>query len=477
MSTPDQPDGYPGEEAPESGRGPGQEAGPTEQDETQLLQNINNFYGQVTVEGTVGISAGARPARRSGKVDAAEIARAERCYLAPDAQSAAAARLRDSHVVFLVGPEGSGRAAGSLMLARQFRRDGCAVVRLPPTRTLEELTGTTFRPGEVYLVQDWTPAVGDGPSAVRFDAEQLSGRLRGAGAHLVVTATRGGEATRHLSAFAVAWAPVDARRLLAHCLDRVASPVLSPADLARLTERAVQLARPARVVELAAGLVDGVDAALAAVADTDAARVAEWFDRTLPVRRTLSAAVTLAFFSGVGLRCFEQLADDLDRLMSGADPAAATQTPGVRRSPRPGRRSSPTRASASSSRRRARSVRSAPSSGSPSGRATSRSSSWRNSSAATAPTSGTPSGSGSRRPSSARSARSTSPPPAGSVRCAVPPPPRSPAATWTCGRPAGPASGSPPSASCGRWPRTTCWRRWPCGRRWAGHATAGSSGR
>ncbi|GAA1079706.1 hypothetical protein [Kitasatospora arboriphila] len=339
---PDRPDG-----APEAARTPqAQEPAPaetdtdpSEPDEAQVLQNINNFYGQVVVEGTVGIATAARSGRRSGKVATLEIARVERCYLPPDAHPVAAGVLRDRHLVILTGVEGTGRAAGSTMLAHQFRAADGEILRLPPTRTLEELADTGFKAGTVYVVQDWSPAGGEGASATLFDAEQLSGRLRSARSRLVITAARGSAAVRHLPQFTVPWTTVDPERLLAHCLDRLACPRLDADDLARLTDRARQLARPARIVELAEGLIDGVDAALAAVADNDAARVQAWFDGAAPTRRTLAAVATLAFFSGVGLHGFERLSDELDRLITAhlgaeapapSDPAEAAPFPQTR---------------------------------------------------------------------------------------------------------------------------------------------------
>lgn len=335
MSEPDGPhDADPQAADPQTDRpdpAPSPGAYDTEQEEAYNLRNINNFYGQVVVEGVVGIAAGSAsgsgsgPRRGSGKLTPAETARVARCYLRTDTYHRAAAALRTEPLVVLVGAEDTGRAAAAVMLAEQFRGPGGEVFLLPPTRTLEDLARTAFQAGAVYLVQDWSPVAGDGAAAARFDAGQLTGRLRATGARLVITATRGGEEVGHILAYTVPWAPVDPKRLLAYCLDHVAHPGLSAADRDRLAERAAQLGRPARVVELAEGLVDGVEVALAAVADADAERVVAWFDGRRPPRRVLAAATTLAFFSGTGLRRFEQLADDLDRRMA----VAARAAPGV----------------------------------------------------------------------------------------------------------------------------------------------------
>jgi hypothetical protein len=285
----------------------------------QVTVEVTNIYhGNVTIEDgrTVGFAVGGTVPRDSGMVPEAAIEAIARLYLKPEAFHTALRSLRKNHLVILVGAEGSGRFAGSIMLAGTLRDPATPIMRCPPTRTLAELGGQTFKKGQCSVLRDWIPTATSGVALTSFDAEHLSQRLRGAGAYLIITRLAGSLSSVATAAFEEHWSPPDPAALFDHCFDRVDKLDGVAEALPALRERAAQLGCPRHVVHLARQLCDGVEQALLTVDDSVERDVTAWFEEK-PSRRAIRAAVILTFACragdepddapGVGQRGFEHL--------------------------------------------------------------------------------------------------------------------------------------------------------------------------
>lgn len=291
-------------ESGETQRDPGSDARPDTDGERDNIV-INNFYDQVLGE-HIGITQVSGSWRRgSGRVAAGDVARALRYYVPPTAHDEALSMLTDRHVVALVGPEGSGRAAGSMALARHSNASGSDLVRLPPSFTLADISGYRgFKPRQAFLLHDWSPATSDG--AAWYDLDQLVTRLKDKNAYLIITVDIASGARTDVADVAVEWSEPDPVTLFRHCLTEVARPELSDGDLAMLTRRAEQLRWPRHVVRLAELCIDGAEYALAEMGDAERDIVAAWLDAK-PARSEVLGVTALAFLSGVTERGYERL--------------------------------------------------------------------------------------------------------------------------------------------------------------------------
>jgi len=287
-------------------------------DDDARVHVSSTFNGTVIVGGggTVGFAVGERVQRDSGLIADSVVAATRRIYCEPALFTRATNALRRDHMVILVGTEGTGRAAGALVLADSRRTPGAAIYRLPPTRSLAELSKQKFKSGHCYLVLDWIRPAGAQASLDRFDADQLAARLKAAGAHLVLTTTRASSPGKGSSAYESHWSPPDLTEVFDHCFKQAAVTAEAEDALDRLRERAARLGSARQVVRLVEGLADGVEFALAAVEDSDRDAIVAWFDAN-PDRRAVRTATVLAFAGrtgedaergvGVGQRNFELL--------------------------------------------------------------------------------------------------------------------------------------------------------------------------
>lgn len=296
-------------EVGEVGSGPAREAGPDPDDEREdlVINNFFNFFDQVP-GATIGVGQmpGGLARRRSGKVAASDIARAGRYYLSPPGYDQALSALADRRFVVLSGAEGCGRAVGSMMLARQVSMSGRDLVRLPPSYTLADIAAYRgFKPGQAFLLHDWSPATGD--NAAWFDLDQILTRLKESDAFLIITVDRASGAQAHVRDFGIDWSGPDPVRLFLHCLEQMATPQLTDSDLARLTRRATQLRWPRHIVRLAELCIDGAEVALAEMGDAERNAVMNWLN-TRPGRTEVLSVIALAFVSGIPERRYEDAA-------------------------------------------------------------------------------------------------------------------------------------------------------------------------
>ncbi|MBH1935318.1 hypothetical protein I5Q34_13720 [Streptomyces sp. AV19] len=254
-------------------------------------------------------AAGAR--RATGRLDAGEIDSVLRCYVEPPCFREAADALAADTVTVLVGPPGTGKRSGAVALLKEVAHSSVYVV-LSPDIGLEQLAERAFDRGIGYVLLDRMneDAEGGGTRTADFDWRRVRDRVRGQGAHLVVTTVHEPgapppEAVRH-----VPWRAPDLGEVLR----------------ARLREAGCA----GRAAEEAAGLMPGgclvaeVAAAAGRIARGEEPRavwreygssaaqpVRDWFaaDRT---PREIAEVTTLAFATGTGRRAFERLQESLE---------------------------------------------------------------------------------------------------------------------------------------------------------------------
>lgn len=318
---PDEAGGQKKEDAAEDGAAKEEDAPNTDDDraEEAVTNEVTNiFHGQVLVAdgGTVGFSVGDDVLRDSGRIAEAEILSLQKLFYRPPAFDQALVSLRRKHLLILVGEEGSGRCAGSIMLAHELRSPKTPITRFPPTRTLADLGRQKFKRGQCYVLRDWIPTATGVVALTAYDAEHLAARLDDAGAYLVVTALVGGRAGTATAAFEERWTAPDPVEVFDYCFERVDKLDDVHEALPRLRERAAHLGSARRVVHLARQLCDGADHALLAVDDKVQRDVDTWFEDK-PTRRAIRTAAVLAFACraddeapdapGVGQRGFEHL--------------------------------------------------------------------------------------------------------------------------------------------------------------------------
>lgn len=277
----------------------------------QAASVINNFYAEVSTH-NVGVSGTggqlARPAirRESGLLPATQASEALRYYLRPAPFSKALKTLTERHLVALVGPEGCGKKAGTLELARIACPDAESYTVLPPTRSLPELASYKhYRSGQAFLLHDWVPVSTDVKSVATFDLEQLAARLAGADAYLAITFENSSRLQVLLATICVPWSVPEPTALLEHCAGKVELR-LNDDESKRLRARAAEIRSPRLVIRLAETAVSDIATALAEVKETENSAVTAWFTADL-ARWKVWAVTALTFLSGVRERKFERL--------------------------------------------------------------------------------------------------------------------------------------------------------------------------
>lgn len=269
-------------------------------------QVINFFHGDVSLgeSGAIGFAVGEKVNRETGPVLDADVTRLRAHYFRTKMHREAEVQLKREHLLLLVGPEGSGRAAAALTLAACIRdRTGVdkPLVRIPPTRTLEELSKQTYRAGRAYVVNDWVHGkVGRGVQA-EYEIKRLAQILLETDAYLVMTAVRGSQDGEGTHDYEVEWSTPDPVKLFDHCIESLGEDAAEfQADLPALRSRASQLPSARRVVDLVRRLrLRGVEEALADDEERDRRSVEDWFNEN-PSRRALRAAVVLALACRAG---------------------------------------------------------------------------------------------------------------------------------------------------------------------------------
>ncbi|GAA0402640.1 hypothetical protein [Streptomyces luteireticuli] len=266
------------------------------------------------------VSAPASGTRRAtGRLDTEEIDAVLYAYVEPPPFAEAAAALAADTVVVLVGPPGTGKRSGAVALLKEVA-DSSVYVVLSPDIDLEQLAERAFDRGVGYVLLDRMneDAAGGGTGGARtadFDWRRVRDRVRGQGAHLVVTTVHepGGtppEAVRH-----VPWRAPDLGEVL--------------------RERLREDGCAGRAAEEAAGLMPGgclvaeVAAAAGRIARGEEPRavwreygssaaqpVRDWFAAERSPREIAEVA-TLAFAMGTGRRDFEALQEALEGCLAG----------------------------------------------------------------------------------------------------------------------------------------------------------------
>lgn len=279
-----------------------------EQDKHIFQQVFNIYHGEVQTgdAATASFAVGGNVHRETGQVADAELAVLGARYFRPPAFGDALRRLEREHLLMLVGPEGSGRAAAALMLAAELREHAGVerkISRMPPTRTLELLCQQKYGERCAYLIKDWMQgAVGRGTQA-QYDADDLAQRLRDAKAYLVITAKRRSKSDQGTARYEMEWPQPDPASVFDHFVADLGQDAEEFAeDLPRLRERAEQAVLPRRVAQLFSRLrLKGVAAALADDDARDQREVRDWFDqKPNPSRRALRAVAVLTLACRAG---------------------------------------------------------------------------------------------------------------------------------------------------------------------------------
>ena len=272
---------------------------------------INNFYADATAQ-NIGVSGSAGPLgkpvirRESGTLPTAEVSEALRFYLEPDLFSQALKILTRRRLVALTGPEGCGKKAGTLELARQVCPKAEFYTVLPPTRTLQQLaTSKSYREGQTYLLHDWTPIATDARSVASYDLGQLRNRLHEAKAYMAITFESASQLQALLGDMCLQWSAPEPAALLDRCISRLPDLKLEENQLEQLRLRAKEIRSPRLIVKLAESARDGVDAAIAEASETENSAVAAWFS-SKPARWMVWSVTALSFLSGIGERKFER---------------------------------------------------------------------------------------------------------------------------------------------------------------------------
>lgn len=286
---------------------------------------LNNFSGSSTV-GTAGIGQSGRDGlgvqRDDGPLDDAKLDRRLHFYLKPGSFKHALKKLEEKRFVILLGPEGTGRALGSLKLAVEVGERGVGVTRQPPTRSLAELTAKAkgYQAGQVYVIHDWAMVNEVSQAELGYDADQLSAGLIERGAYMILTAGNGRGAYNALAGYLVAWEAPDPAALFDHCLERSPEHGISDAECSLLRSRAQVMETPRRVVEFVEyAVAHGAGEALTAVGDDDAERVRDWLKSS--DRGGVRLAAALVFVGGLPRRRFEDSYAQLAAIQASLEPA------------------------------------------------------------------------------------------------------------------------------------------------------------
>ncbi len=290
------------------------------------------FHGRVDARGgTIGVAAAARRPRRraTGKLDAADVDAALRCYVTPLTYDEALVALLADHVVMLEGETGSGRASGAIALLREVT-DRTLIV-LPPVITIKQLAKRTYDATFAYVVIDRTD---EGPAAdIDHTWRMIRDQVRDVDTFLVVTtaptaAVQAVEAVRR-----VPWPRPPLRGVLrAH----LAESDVSDEDL-ELVLSAIPTRWGMTSVARLAERISAGDAAAEALEELEveaAKYVRAWFDGDRSRREILGVAA-LAFVAGAGPRTFEAVRTQLENEVASLLPARKKGAKQAARGPLP----------------------------------------------------------------------------------------------------------------------------------------------
>jgi hypothetical protein len=327
-------DEFDGDEVEEPGQPP-PGSGEDEDFATQATV-INNFFAGVAAN-TVGVSGSSAQTMRtaipqeSGVLAVAEVRDALRYYLRPAEFDRALDILTHRHLVVLTGPEGSGKKAGTLELARGACPNAESYTVLPPTRSLRELAlYRGYRADQAYLLHDWVPVAADSGSVAGYDLEQLTARLSQKNAYMAMTFENAGQLQVILREMCVAWSPPDPAALLDRRTAELRELRLSDTEHEQLRARARQLRSPRLVLRLAESATQGVETALAEAGENENSAIASWFE-AMPARWKVWAVTALTFLSGVGERRFEVQLATLTKFRIASSAPASSSSPDDRR--------------------------------------------------------------------------------------------------------------------------------------------------
>ena len=286
---------------------------PDPDDEGIQFQQVNNFYATVTTNG-IGVSGAVDPyakpsvPRESGLLSAAKAKELLKYYLAPPRFNTAFKTLTERRFVALNAPEGCGKKAGTLELARRVCPNAEAYTVFPPTRSLAELASfKSYKNGQIYLLHDWIPVRVDSGPAASYDLEQLLDRLNASEAYMAITFEGPGHLRGILGQLCHQWSAPEPADLLEHCLGK--RPVLELTDeqFSLMRSRAREFRSPRLIISLVESAKNnGVKDALAEVSQELNNAVTAWF-ASEPARWKVWAVTALTFLSGVGERRFERM--------------------------------------------------------------------------------------------------------------------------------------------------------------------------
>jgi hypothetical protein len=288
--------------------------------EVRQLNQAFNFWGQTSAN-TIGFGQSdgqfGRPLieRKSGILTRDEVARPLRYYVEPAPFDAAMRILASHHIVALFGPEGCGKKAGTLELARRICPVAEKYTLMPPTKSLLELSEYKYRSDDVHLVHDWMPVSSESRATASFDLGQVVNRLNKAGAYLVMTFEGTGGLQALLGEMCVQWSAPEPEVLLDTCLAKLNSQHGEP-ELEQLRECAREIRSPQLIVRLAEAAMQNVKNAIDQASERESEEVARWFQER-PQRWKVHAATALTFLSGIGERNFERQLAALTEISKG----------------------------------------------------------------------------------------------------------------------------------------------------------------
>lgn len=289
----------------------GEEVEPaTENDHDQLIyqQVFNIYHGEArTIDATSAtFTVGENVRRETGRVAESEIAALSVRFFRPSAFAEALRRLEREHLLILVGPEGSGRAAAALMLAVDLREQASVaptISRIPPTRSLDLLCQQSYGERQAYVIKDWLHGSAGRGTLAQYDADSLAQHLYDAKAYLVITGQRRSRTDEGTARYEMEWEPPDPVDVFDHCVERLGPDAAQfTGDLPQLRERARQAGSPRRVAQLVSRLrIQGAAAALKDDDERDQKEVRDWFDqKPNPNRRSLRAVTLLVLACRAG---------------------------------------------------------------------------------------------------------------------------------------------------------------------------------
>lgn len=283
-------------------------AAATKFDPAVMNQVVNQFPALTTIHtATLGVDARqagtGTGAQATGRVSESDLKGALSAYVAPDRYHDALDALRETRVVVLHGPFGTGKRTSALRLLRQCTEG--QLILLTPRVTAAELATRTFDRECGYAIVDH---VTDTSTERGFNWGLVRDSLTKSDAYLVVTTSREfGDPIEELRR--VRWQLPDPELALrAHM-----TTVLTAEKLEVLHETLESATRIGDVVELARRLDKGErpEEATSHFDETAFNEVVKWFE-SQPNQRQILEVVTLAFGRDVSERAFDERVNSLE---------------------------------------------------------------------------------------------------------------------------------------------------------------------